>query len=239
MTLRSAVTVAAVLIPLQIAVGDLHGLNTREYQPAKIAAIEAAWQTQRGAPLVLFGVPDEKTKQTRFAIEIPKLASLIVTHSLDGEIKGLDAFEGKHPPVAAVFYSFRVMVGMGLLMLATSWLALWQLRRTAHPTPLVARTLLVMTFAGWVALVAGWYTTEVGRQPWLVYGLLPTAQAAGAVPASMIGLSLVIYLTLYLLLTAAYVAVVFRLARNAAPASTTLAGERVECPAGPPRLVPS
>ncbi len=239
LTLRGAVTVAALLIPLQIAVGDLHGINTREYEPAKIAAIEAAWHTQRGAPLVLFGVPDEKSRQTRFAIEIPKLASLIVTHSLDGEIEGLDAFEGTHPPVAAVFYSFRVMVGMGLLMLATSWLAWWQLRRTAHPTPLLAKALLVMTFAGWVALVAGWYTTEVGRQPWLVHGLLTTAQAAGAVPASMIGLSLAMYLTLYLLLTAAYVAVVFRLARNAAPAAAALAGKRIDRLLVPLRLVPS
>ena len=236
MTLRSAVTVAAVLIPLQIAVGDLHGINTREYEPAKIAAIEAAWQTQRGAPLVLFGLPDEKTQQTRFAIEIPKLASLIVTHSLNGEIKGLDAFEGKHPPVAAVFYAFRVMVGMGMLMLAVSWLGWWQLRRRAQPTPLLAKALLLMTFAGWVALVAGWYTTEVGRQPWLVHGLLTTAQAAGPVPASLIGLSLSMYLTLYLLLTAAYVAVVFRLARRASPPLTPLTVERLQRPALPLRL---
>lgn len=114
LTLRSGVTVAALLIPLQIAVGDLHGLNTLQYQPAKIAAIEGIWQTQQGAPMTLFGLPDEAARESRFAIEVPHLASLVLTRRLDGEVKGLDAFAGRHPPVAPVFFSFRLMVGIGL-----------------------------------------------------------------------------------------------------------------------------
>ena len=221
LTMRTGVTLAALLIPLQIVVGDLHGLNTLEHQPAKIAAIEAVWQTQKGAPMTLFGLPDAATGSTRYAIEIPKLASLVLTHTLDGEVKGLDAFAGKHPPVAPLFFSFRLMVGIGLLMLVVSWVGWWQLRpnsRRAEPSPVLTGVLFAMTFSGWLAVVAGWYTTEIGRQPWLVYGVLTTAQAAGPVPAPKIALTLAIYLTLYLALTVAYVATVFRLARRGAAA---------------------
>ena len=221
LTMRTGVTLAALLIPLQIVVGDLHGLNTLEHQPAKIAAIEAVWQTQKGAPMTLFGLPDAATGSTRYAIEIPKLASLVLTHTLDGEVKGLDAFAGKHPPVAPLFFSFRLMVGIGLLMLVVSWVGWWQLRpnsRRAEPSPVLTGVLFAMTFSGWLAVVAGWYTTEIGRQPWLVYGVLTTAQAAGPVPAPKIALTLAIYLTLYLALTVAYVATVFRLARKGAAA---------------------
>ncbi len=219
LTMRTGVTLAALLIPLQIVVGDLHGLNTLQHQPAKIAAIEAIWQTQKGAPLVLFGLPDAATRETRYAVEVPKLGSLVLTHELDGEVKGLDTFAGQHPPVAPLFFSFRLMVGIGLLMLAVSWVSWWQLRpgsRRPEPLPAVTWALLAMTFSGWLAVVAGWYTTEIGRQPWLVYGVLTTAQAAGPVPAPTIALTLSIYLTLYVALTAAYVAAVFRLARKGA-----------------------
>jgi cytochrome d ubiquinol oxidase subunit I len=221
LTMRSGVAVAALLIPLQIVVGDLHGLNTLQHQPAKIAAIESIWQTQKGAPLVLFGLPDEAARETRYAIEIPRLASLVLTHRLDGELKGLDAFAGQHPPVAPLFFSFRIMVGIGLLMLLVSWVGWWQLRpnsRQLEPSPVLTWALLAMSFSGWVAVVAGWYTTEIGRQPWLVQGVLTTAQAAGPVPAPSIGMTLAIYLTLYLALTAAYVATIFRLARKGVPA---------------------
>ena len=229
LTMRTGATLAALLIPLQIVVGDLHGLNTLQHQPAKIAAIEAIWQTQKGAPMVLFGLPDAATRETRHAIEVPKLASLVLTHDLDGEVKGLDAFVDAHPPVAPLFYSFRLMVGVGLLMLAVSWVGWWQLRpgsRRAEPSPILTWALLAMTFSGWLAVVAGWYTTEIGRQPWLVSGVLKTAQAAGPVPAPTIGLTLAIYLTLYLALTVAYVAVVFRIARKgtAAEPSRQVAG---------------
>ena len=232
LTMRTGVTVAALLIPLQIVVGDLHGLNTLEYEPAKIAAIEAIWQTQKGAPMTVFGWPDAAHGVTRYAIEVPKLASLVLTHKLDGEVKGLDTFAGKHPPVAPLFFSFRLMVGIGLLMLGVSWAAWWQLRPNSHrpePSPALTWALFAMTFSGWLAVIAGWYTTEIGRQPWLVYGVLTTAQAAGPVPAPTIALTLSIYLTLYLALTAAYVAAVFRLARK---------GAAVEPPRQPAAAVP-
>ncbi len=134
-------------------------------------------------------------------------------------MKGLDAFVGQHPPVAPVFFSFRLMVGVGLLMLAVSWIGWWQLRpnsRRSEPSPLLTGALLAMAFSGWVAVLAGWYTTEIGRQPWLVYGVLTTAQAAGPVPAPTIALTLAVYVAMYLALAVAYVATIFRLARNVA-----------------------
>ncbi len=227
LTMRTGVTVAALLIPLQIVVGDLHGLNTLQHQPAKVAAMEGIWQTQKGAPMTLFGLPDEAARETRYAIEVPKLASLVLTHELDGEVKGLDAFVGQHPPVAPVFFSFRLMVGIGLLMLVVSWIGWWQLRpksRRPDPSPLLTGALFAMAFSGWVAVLAGWYTTEIGRQPWLVYGVLTTAQAAGPVPAPTIALTLAIYVVMYLALTVVYVATVFRLARKGAAARLPQAG---------------
>ncbi|MBO4122607.1 cytochrome ubiquinol oxidase subunit I [Cupriavidus gilardii] len=214
-TMRTGVMVAAVLIPLQIVVGDLHGLNTLEHQPAKIAAMEGIWTTGKSVPAVLFGWPNALTQSTDWEISIPKLASFYLTHTFDGEVKGIDAFPGKHPPVAPVFFAFRIMVGIGMLMLLVSWLAAWQFKRRGEPSRGVARMLLAMTFSGWIALVAGWYVTEIGRQPYLVYGVLTTAEAASDVPATMVGSTLVMYLALYLLLIAAYISVVFYLARRA------------------------
>ncbi|HZP88263.1 MAG TPA: cytochrome ubiquinol oxidase subunit I [Burkholderiales bacterium] len=213
--LKTGVRLAAVLIPIQIAVGDLHGLNTLAHQPAKVAAMEGLWETERGAPMVVFGLPDEKVRDNRFEISVPKLASLYLTHELNGEVKGLNDFE-RHPPVAPVFFAFRIMVGIGLLMLAVSWIAAWQLRRAQAPSPAVTRVLSWMTFAGWIAVVAGWYVTEIGRQPWLVTGVLTTAQAASQIGAPMIATTLAMYLVLYVGLTLAYVSVVFYLARKAA-----------------------
>jgi len=215
-TLRSGVHIAALLIPVQILVGDLHGLNTLEHQPAKIAAIEAVWHDEAGAPLLLFAVPDEATESNRLAVGIPKGASLILTHAADGVVPGLARFGGEHPPVAPLFFAFRLMVGIGVLMLVVAWLGTWRLRAGARPTPLLARVLVAMTFAGWIAVVAGWYVTEIGRQPWLVQGLLTTADAAGPVGPAALGASLTIYLTLYALLLSAYVSVIFHMARKAA-----------------------
>ncbi|WP_422650465.1 Cytochrome ubiquinol oxidase subunit I [Cupriavidus sp. H18C1] len=214
-TMRTGVMVAAVLIPLQIIVGDLHGLNTLEHQPAKIAAMEGIWTTGTSVPAVLFGWPNAVTQSTDWEISIPKLASFYLTHTFDGEIKGIDAFPGKHPPVAPVFFAFRIMVGIGMLMLLVSWLAAWQFKRRGEPSRGVARMLLAMTFSGWIALVAGWYVTEIGRQPYLVYGVLTTAEAASKVPATMVASTLLMYLSLYVLLIAAYISVVFYLARRA------------------------
>ena len=213
--LRSALTATALLIPAQMFVGDLHGLNTLQHQPAKIAAMEGMWETERGAALRLIAFPDEVARANHFEVAIPKAASLILTHTLDGEIKGLEEFPD-HPPVGPLFWGFRIMVGTGVLMLAVSWFGTWRLRRGGIVRPWLQYALIAMTFSGWVATIAGWYVTEIGRQPWLVYGVLRTADAASTVPAPMIGLSLAAYLSLYLVLLLSYIAVLFHMARKAA-----------------------
>ena len=228
--LRTGVMVAAVLIPVQIVVGDLHGLNTLKYQPAKLAAMEGIWETQKGVPAVLFAIPDKATQSNHYEIAIPKLASFYLTHDWNGEVKGIKEFGDQHPPVGPVFWAFRIMVGMGLLMLAVSWFASYELKFKNALSKRTAMVLVAMTFAGWVALVSGWYVTEIGRQPWLVHGVLTTAQAASQVPAGNIALSLAMYLTLYAALLSAYVSVVFYLAKKAVDggheASTDLKGIR-------------
>lgn len=213
--MRTGVFMGALLIPVQIVLGDFHGLNTLKYQPAKIAAIEAIWETDRGVPLVLFGFPDEEERTTHMAVEVPKLASIILTHDANGELKGLNEFEGQHPPVAPVFWAFRIMVGIGVAMLLVGFWGAWVLKRRKEPTLWLARVLVLMSFSGWGAVLAGWYTTEIGRQPWLVQGVLTTADAASAVPAAMIGLTLLGYLVTYAVLLAAYISVMFYMARKA------------------------
>jgi cytochrome d ubiquinol oxidase subunit I len=215
--LRTGVLLGAGLIPLQMFVGDLHGLNTLEHQPAKIAAMEGVWETERGAPLLLFALPDEAARENRYALGVPKAASLILTHDPEGEIRGLNEFENAHPPVMPLFWGFRVMVGTGVLMLALSWLGAWQLWRRGSVQPWLARGLVGMTFAGWVATVAGWYVTEIGRQPYLVYGVLTTAEAASDVAAPLIATSLTMYLALYLALLVVYIGVIFYMARKGTP----------------------
>ena len=227
--LRAGITLAAILIPVQIFVGDLHGLNTLEHQPQKVAAMEGNWETGPGKPLLLFAIPDEEARDNRFEIGIPNGASLILTHSLDGVVPGLNDFVAEdgtplHPPVAKVFWSFRIMVGIGLAMLALSWICLWfAWRRRAFFDGTLGRwtlrALVAMTFSGWIATLAGWYTTEIGRQPWLVQGVLKTEAAIADVPGEMVAGTLVLYLAVYVLLTAAYIAVLFHLARRAAEPS--------------------
>jgi cytochrome d ubiquinol oxidase subunit I len=211
-SLRMGAHIAALLVPLQIFVGDQHGLNTLEYQPAKVAAIEAIWRTERGAPLTLFAIVDEKAKENRFAIEVPKAASLILTHSPDGEIQGLEAFGGDHPPVMPVFLAFRVMVGMGFAMLLVAWIGSFVLGK-ATPRWLLW-TFVLFSFSGWVALLSGWIVTEVGRQPWLVTGILRTADAAGEAGPAHLGASLTAYVLTYLALLIAYVVTLFHMARQ-------------------------
>ncbi len=213
--MKTGLRVAAVLIPIQIFAGDLHGLNTLEHQPAKVAAMEGLWETTEGAPLVLFGIPDEDARTNHLAIEIPNLASLILTHDLHGEVQGLNDFEGEHPPVGPVFWAFRIMVMTGLLMLAVSWAGLWLLRKGREPSPLLSRLLVGMTFSGWLGVLSGWYTTEIGRQPFLVSGVMRTADAVGPASAGTVMTTLIAWLTVYAFLTAAYIAVVFYLARTA------------------------
>ena len=213
--LHTAIIAASIAIPLQILMGDAHGLNTLKYQPAKIAAIEGIWQTEKGAPLTLFGFPSEKEKKTLYAIEIPKAASLILLHDPEGEIKGLNEFEGKHPPVAPVFWAFRVMVGIGFLMLAVAWSSAWTLWRSKK---ILAKSqlylLAAMTFSGWVATLAGWYVTEIGRQPYIVYGLLKTADVVTQHSSPMVMVTFVTYLVVYLMLLAAYISVLKYMAEH-------------------------
>ncbi|NBT34084.1 MAG: cytochrome ubiquinol oxidase subunit I [Betaproteobacteria bacterium] len=226
-SLRTGLVLAAVLIPLQIIAGDMHGLNTMKHQPAKIAAMEGIWETQRGANAVLFAVPNSTTRSNDLEVSIPKLASFYLTHDWEGEVRGLNEFENRHPPVQAVFWGFRIMVGVGMLMLAVSWLGAFRLLTASSNTDLplsdtYLRVLVVMTFSGWVALVAGWYVTEVGRQPWLVHGVLTAADAATKIPVANLALSLPAYLTLYMALISAYISVVFYLARkHSSPLSDT------------------
>ena len=222
--LRTGVVMAAVLAPLQAFLGDQHGLNTLEHQPQKVAAMEGNWVTQRDVPMLLFAIPNEAERRNDFEIGIPGMASLILRHEFDGEVPGLDDYPGNHPPVAPVFFAFRVMVGVGLLMIMAGWTAAYHLRRRGHLPRWLLIVLSGMTFSGWVATLAGWYVTEIGRQPWLVTGVLSTADAAGPVPAGHIGLSLAMYLTIYGSLLIAYLFTLYRLATHVhAPVDETAA----------------
>jgi cytochrome d ubiquinol oxidase subunit I len=241
--LRTGVLAAAIAIPLQILAGDMHGLNTLEHQPAKIAAIEGIWHTEKSAPLTLFGWPNEKEGRTDFALQVPKLASLILAHDIDAELKGLDAFAGAHPPVAPVFWGFRIMVGMGLLMLAVAWWSAWTLwrRRKAATEDAVPfsnwqlRLLSAMTFSGWVATLSGWVVTEVGRQPFLVYGQLRTADLVGQHPPGMVLATLLAYLAVYVFLLGAYVLVLMYMAQHPAmPTAETPQSPKAAMPVGGP-----
>jgi cytochrome d ubiquinol oxidase subunit I len=212
--LRVGIILAAIAIPIQVFVGDLHGLNTLKHQPAKIAAMEGVWDTEQGAPLLLFAWPDEATRSNHFELGIPKLASLILTHDLDGEIVGLNQFAPDHPPVKPLFFGFRIMVGIGVLMLLVSWFGAWRLIRKKTLPKFYLYTVVAMTFSGWVATLAGWYVTEIGRQPWLVSGVLRTSDAVTAIGSGSVVLSLVMYLTIYAVLLVAYIHTLFYLARQ-------------------------
>ena len=212
--LKMAITTAAILMPIQIVLGDLHGLNTMQHQPAKLAAMEGIWESGSGVPAVIFAIPDQKTQSNLYEISIPKLASFYLTHHWDGEVKGLKDFPNKIPPVAPVFFAFRIMVGVGVLMLLVSWLARWQIYKTQDIKPWMAKLLVGMTFSGWIAVVAGWYVTEIGRQPYIVTGVLTTAEAATTISGGIVLSSLLMYLFLYISLIIAYIGVVFYLARE-------------------------
>src|SRR5467141_2853448 len=217
-TLRTGLVVAAVLAPLQILVGDLHGLNTLEHQPAKIAAIEAIWKTEKGVPLVLFAVPDDERRRNDFAVEIPKGASLVLRHDAEAEVQGIEAFVPDAAPVAPVFFAFRVMVGMGVLMLLAAWTGAWATRRGMLPQRWMLWTLSGFTFAGWIATLAGWLVTEIGRQPWLVTGILRTREAVGGASGAQLGASLTGYIITYTVMLIAYLVVLTHLAGKGADA---------------------
>jgi cytochrome bd ubiquinol oxidase subunit I len=193
-----------ILVPLQMLAGDQHGLNTREHQPAKLAAIEARWETARGVPLTLFAIPSDRAENNSFSIELPWLGSLILTHSLDGEVKGLKDFPvDQRPPVAVPFFAFRIMVGCAFAMLGLVALGGWlRWRGRLYDTPLFLRLCQWAAPLGFIAVIAGWCVTEVGRQPWTVYGLLRTTQSVSPsltsfdVTWSILGYALV-YLLIY------------------------------------------
>ncbi|MFQ6553663.1 cytochrome ubiquinol oxidase subunit I [Aestuariibius insulae] len=230
--MKTSVYAAALLIPVQILVGDLHGLNTLEHQPAKVAAMEGNWETDTNVPLLLFAIPDEEARENRMEVGIPNLASIILTHKADGEVPGLNDFvtedgEVLHPRVAPVFWSFRVMIGTGVLMLLMSWsVSIMMLRKRTvdgvrkragvEGIPKFALYgLVAMSFSGWLATLAGWYTTEIGRQPWLVQGVMTTEMAVADVPAAMVLSTLIGYLAIYAVLLVAYISVIFFLAKRA------------------------
>lgn len=228
--LKVGIVVALVLLPVQMVVGDLHGLNTVKHQPAKVAAMEGLWNDMEGAPLILFAWPDDEARENHYEVAIPKLASLILTHDLDGLVQGIESFPDEHPPVAPVFFAFRVMIGAGLLMLFVAIACRWRLGRDGRLPDWLARVCVGMTFAGWVATVAGWYVSEIGRQPWLVAGVLTVDEAVGPVGATPIAVSLTTYLLLYVLLLIAYISVVFYLAGNAALGNIPRERERLDNP---------
>jgi cytochrome d ubiquinol oxidase subunit I len=197
--LGMAMIMAIFVAPMQLVAGDMHGLNTLEHQPVKVAAIEGLWETQRGAPLTLFGWPDQGGETTRHALEIPKLSSLILTHDLNGEVKGLKAWpKDERPPVLPVFWSFRVMVGLGLLMILTGVMALvLHVRKRLFETKWFQYWCMAMTPAGFVAVLAGWFVTEIGRQPYIIYGVMRSAEAVSPVSGSPIAMSLAAFVLTY------------------------------------------
>jgi cytochrome bd ubiquinol oxidase subunit I len=189
----------AILAPLQAVVGDLHGLNTLIHQPAKIAAIEAHWDGSRPADLVLFALPDEKNERNRAEIAIPKLGSLIITHDWEGRFPGLLDFKpADRPPVVPVFFMFRLMVGLGLFMIAIGFTGvfLWW-RKRLHDTRWFLKPLGYCWPLGFIALLAGWMVTEIGRQPWIAYGVLRTADAVSPVTATSVAISLALFVIVY------------------------------------------
>jgi cytochrome d ubiquinol oxidase subunit I len=215
--LSMALWLLTALVPLQMFAGDQHGLNTLAYQPAKLAAIEALWDTQRGAPVTLFAIPDEKAEANRYAIDIPQLGSLILAHEFGGEVKGLKDFPAdRRPPVAIPFFAFRIMVGCAILMLAVvvvgGWLR-WR-RRLYESQRFLGLAQWAMPL-GFIAVIAGWLTTEVGRQPWAVYGLLRTAQSVTpSLTAFDVALSLLGYVVVYLLIYPAGLILMWRIVRE-------------------------
>jgi cytochrome d ubiquinol oxidase subunit I len=195
-----AMWMAAIVAPIQIVVGDFHGLNTLEHQPAKVMAMEGHYENHPdGAPLALFGIPDDEEERLKYAIEIPKLSSLILKHDLNAPMQGLKSVpKDQRPPAEIVFWSFRVMVGLGFLMLALGLWSLWaRLRKRLFDWTWLHRFALAMGPAGFVAVIAGWITTEVGRQPYVIYGLMRTAEARAPIAAPAVATSLLVFVVVY------------------------------------------
>jgi len=202
MMLRLSLWFLAIFVPLQVVIGDLHGINTLEHQPAKLAAIEGIWDGGRGVPASLLSWPDTVSEKNLYEIAIPKLASLYLTHSWDGEVKGLKDFpKDQRPPVAIVYFAFRIMVGIGLLMLATVVAGfILMARKRLDDAKWYLQFCQLTTCLGFIAVIAGWTTTEVGRQPWTIYGLLRTVDSVSpSLTGSDVLISLLLYVAVYLL----------------------------------------
>jgi cytochrome d ubiquinol oxidase subunit I len=208
-----AMWMAALVAPAQFVMGDIHGLNTLAHQPAKIAAMEGHWQPGNGAPLVLFGVPSMSQERTRWAIEVPYLSSLILTHSLEGRVPGLLEFKpADRPNAAIVFWSFRLMVGIGFLMLGIGIWSLWaRWRGRLFESPRLYRVAVAMGPAGFVAILSGWVTTEVGRQPYIIYGLMRTADSIAPIGLPGVATSLAVFAVAYLVVFGSGVMILLRM----------------------------
>ncbi len=212
-----AMWMAAAVAPAQAVFGDMQGLWALHYQPQKVAAMEGHWETQRGAPLILFGIPDMEREETRLKVEIPYLGSLILRHSLDGEIRGLKDFPPDARPtnVPLVFWSFRIMVGIGCLMIALGMVSLWlRWRGRLYDTPWFQRWAVAMAPSGLIAVTFGWITTEAGRQPYTVYGLMRTAESVSPIAAPAVAASLAAFVVVYFCVFGAGMWYLFRLVGN-------------------------
>jgi cytochrome d ubiquinol oxidase subunit I len=213
-----AMWMLALVAPVQIVAGDLHGLNTLEHQPAKVMAMEGHYESHpQGAPLALFGIPDDEEERLKYALEIPKLSSLILKHDPNAPLAGLKTIpKDERPPAEIIFWSFRIMVGLGFLMLG---LGLWSLfarwRKRLYEWKLLHRFALLMGPAGFVAVIAGWVTTEVGRQPYVIYNLMRTAEARAPIDAPAVATSLLIFVIVYFLVFGAGTIYILRLMKHA------------------------
>ena len=218
-----------IVLPLQMLAGHEHGVNVFEHQPIKLAAMEGHWETHTGAPLVLFAMPDEEKEKNNYELAIPKLGSLVVAHDINAEIRGLKEWpRSERPPVATVFWSFRVMVGIGVLMIFTAFAGLWLMKSNKLETSRnFQRLCLLMGPSGFVAVIAGWFTAEVGRQPYTVQGLLRTADSVSPITANSVGMSLVVFFFTYLVIFSAGLYYLFKLMKKG-PADSSQTGSDLE-----------
>ena len=226
-----AMWMAALVTPIQIIAGDQQGLNSLEHQPAKIAAIEGHYETTPTTPLILLGIPDDTAQETKYALEIPNLGGLILAHDWNASVKGLKDFPAEQRPQALVpFFTFRIMVGLGVLMLVLGVWSLWaRYRKTLYSSKWLHRAAILMGPSGFVAVLAGWYTTEVGRQPYTVYGLLRTSDSLSNIDAAGVGASLVAFILTYFVVFGAGVFYILRVV------SKSPEGEKEELRQGPTR----
>jgi cytochrome d ubiquinol oxidase subunit I len=219
--LKMAVLLVVLLAPLQIFIGDMHGLNTLKYQPAKVAAMEGLWETTKGADLLLFAIPDAQKEENFYEVKIPHLASIILTHDKTGEIKGLKDFNKEdRPPVAVVFWSFRIMVGIGFLMLAIgAFSAIQYFRGKLFDGNFLKIWWMLMMPSGFTALLAGWFVTEVGRQPYTAYGIIRTIHSVSpAITGPQVALSLLAFVIMYIFVFGSGSYYILKLIKKGVPA---------------------